>query len=66
MAEFCLDCLNKINETSESKWRYVLSFEKELCEECGQYKRVVVVERLWSRTQKALVEIIQNLKRLKT
>lgn len=61
MAEFCLDCLNEINETNESRYRYVLSWEKELCEGCKQYKRVVVVERLWSRTQRILAEIIENI-----
>lgn len=62
MAEFCLECLNKINETNDSKWRYVLSWEKDLCEECGQYKHVVIVERRWSRLQKNLKEAIENLK----
>ena len=59
MAEFCLECLNKLNKTNDSKWRYVLSWEKDLCEECGQYKRVVIVERVWSRVQKSLAEIIE-------
>ena len=40
-----MDCWNKINETHDSKWRYALSWDKDLCEECGQYKRVIVVER---------------------
>jgi hypothetical protein len=62
MAEFCLECLNKINETNDSKWRYVLSWEKELCEECGQYKHVMIVERRWSRLQKILKEAIENFK----
>ena len=46
MAEFCLDCWNKLNEMMDSKWRYILSWEKDLCEECGEYKRVIVAERL--------------------
>ena len=61
MAEFCLDCWNKINETHDSKWRYVLSWDKELCEECGQYRRVIVVERYWSRVQRVLAEVIENI-----
>lgn len=60
MAEFCLDCWNKINETHEAKWRYVLSWDKDLCEECGQYKRVIVAERVWSRTLRALLETIKH------
>ncbi len=65
MAEFCLDCWNKVNGTKDSKLRYVLSDELELCEECGQYRKVIVVERLWSRVQRAFGEMIQDLKRFK-
>ena len=66
MAEFCLDCWNKINETKDSKWRYVISWNKDLCEECGQLKRVIVVERLWSRAQRSIEEIIENVKNQKS
>lgn len=62
MAEFCIDCWNKINETHDPKWRYVLAWNKDLCEECGQNKRVIVTERLWSRTQRTLAEVIENIK----
>ena len=62
MAEFCLECWNKINETNDSKCRYVMSWGKDLCEECGQYKSVIIVERLWSRAQRMLEEAIQNIK----
>ena len=61
MAEICLECWNKLNETQDSKWRYVLSWDKDLCEECGEYKRVIVVERLWSRAQRTLAEAIENI-----
>ena len=61
MAEICLECWNKLNETKDSKWRYVLSWDKDLCEECGEYKRVIVVERLWSRAQRTLAEAIENI-----
>lgn len=59
MAEFCLNCWNKMNETTDSPWRYALSWEKDLCEGCGEYKRVIVVERLWSRAQRSLSETIR-------
>ncbi len=65
MAEFCLDCWNKLNGTSDSRFRYVLSEELDLCEECGEYKRVIVVERLWSRVQRAFGEMLRDLKRFK-
>ena len=63
MAEFCLDCWNKINETHDSKWRYAFSRDKDLCEECGRYKRVIVVERFWSRAQRVLIEAIGNIRK---
>ena len=56
MAEFCLECWNKINEKNDEKWRYVLSREIEMCEECGELRRVIVVERFWSRVQRAWAE----------
>ena len=62
MAEFCLDFWNKLNETNDSKWRYVRSWRKDQCEECEQFKRVIIAERTWSRTQRFLAEVIENLR----
>lgn len=47
MADFCVDCLNKLEEAvpPKPKSAYILSKELELCEECGQYKHIVIVER---------------------
>ena len=54
MAEFCFDCFKEMMETEDEQWRYILTNELELCEGCGQYKKVVIVERRLSRVQKAL------------
>ena len=62
MAELCLECWNRINETHDSKWRYVLSWDRDLCEECGQYKRVIVAERFWSSAQWELIESMRNMR----
>lgn len=41
MAEFCLECLNKISDT-HYKPRHVKFFSGvDLCEECGKYKKCV-------------------------
>ena len=41
MAEFCLECLNKISDT-HYKPRHVKFFSGvDLCEECGEYKKCV-------------------------
>lgn len=62
MAEFCLECWNKINETQDSHWRYLLSLSKDLCEECGQYKRVIIKELLWSRAERRITEVIEDFR----
>ena len=58
VAEFCWECFNKINETKESKCRYILSWDKDLCEVCNLYKHVVVRERRWSCLQKDVKDLI--------
>lgn len=47
MAEFCLECWNKMNGKKDFALKYVLSWERDLCEGCGQWKRVVICEREW-------------------
>lgn len=42
MAEFCLDCWNKIMDTKDTKRKFVMSRDLELCEECGEWKSVIV------------------------
>lgn len=43
MAEFCLDCWNKLNGTNYTEKEVVT--EVDLCEGCGQWKPVVVYVR---------------------
>ena len=45
MAEFCLDCWNKINDTNDTPKKYVLSRRSDLCEECGEMKRIIISVR---------------------
>ena len=45
MAKFCLECWNKINEREDSPKKYVLTKDLELCEGCGEWKKVIVAER---------------------
>ena len=45
MAEFCLDCWNKLNNIEENENKYVISKDLELCEGCGEWKRVIIMER---------------------
>ena len=43
MAEFCLECWNKIMGTQDTECKFVMTRDLELCEECGEWKRVIVV-----------------------
>ncbi len=56
MAEFCVDCFNKMNRSNIKEKALILSDEAELCEGCGKYKRTVVCLRpgFLSRLKKIL------------
>ena len=45
MSEICFDCLNEIFGGNEDVKNYVLSDDLELCENCGEYKIVVITRR---------------------
>lgn len=45
MAEFCVDCWNKLCKTTDPAKKFILSWELELCEECGEMKQVIVTVR---------------------
>lgn len=42
MAEFCFECYNKLHGGNRKKENYIISDELDLCEGCGEYKRVVI------------------------
>ncbi len=42
MAEYCVDCWNKINNEKVSRHKYLTTIEVNLCEGCGEYKRTVI------------------------
>ena len=42
MAEFCLDCWNKIMGTMDPPGKYIISREPDLCEEFCEWKPVIV------------------------
>ena len=45
MSELCLDCLNKLTRANDPRRKYILSRELDLCEECMQWKPVVIRKR---------------------
>ena len=42
MAEFCPECLKKINKDDNTKIKYIVSDYCDLCDECGEWKPVVI------------------------
>lgn len=66
MAEFCVDCWNKIAGTNLPANKYILSKELDLCEECGRYRRVVIMEKKYYYRRKygklwKLIDIIWRI-----
>lgn len=47
MAEFCVECWNRLMESDSPPEKYVLSRELDLCEECGEWKKVIVRVKRW-------------------
>ena len=45
MAEFCLDCWNRMNGTKDPSFMYIMSKNLELCEGCGEYRHIIVTKR---------------------
>lgn len=45
MAEFCLDCWNKLDETNDPESKYKISKQEGFCEGCGQIKPVIIAEK---------------------
>ncbi len=47
MAEFCLECWNRMMNTNDSAKKYILSQEADLCEGCGKGKPVIIRAKRW-------------------
>ncbi len=45
MAEFCLECWNRINGLDEPEDKYIISDIYELCEGCGELKRIIIIDK---------------------
>ena len=40
MAEFCLDCYNKLHHTNYTKWQVIQMYD--FCDGCGKRKKTVL------------------------
>ncbi len=65
MAEFCLKCWNKINDTNDDESMYVMSRDLDLCDCCGEFTHIIVRECAEYELHSDLIEkIISFIKRL--
>lgn len=62
MSEICLDCWNKLNGSNDPARKYILSWHLDLCEDCGQMKRVIIRMRLPYICLENAQEIIENIR----
>lgn len=62
MAEICLDCWNKLNKTNHRANRYIISKDLDFCEECEQYKPVIVRMRMWATISEDIREWISDMR----
>lgn len=42
MAEFCAECFSKVFNEKVTERKYIFSEDLDLCDRCGEWKRVVV------------------------
>ena len=62
MSEICLDCYNKFENTQEKPKKFIMSRKPDLCEACGQYKRVIIRYKLRYIFADRVVEMIENVR----
>lgn len=55
MAELCLKCWNKMNDTNDDESMYVMSEDLDLCDCCGEWTHIVVRERTEYETHSSLI-----------
>ena len=58
MAEFCLKCYNRIHRDNLTEYDVVLTRDYELCEGCGECKKVVIKYR--SKLSKMIVKLLKK------
>lgn len=63
MAEFCLDCFNKLGGTSYTRRDVVL--DQDFCEGCGEVKPCVVVLRRRLRIKLAIEDFLDTRRQLR-
>ena len=62
MAEICFDCYNKLNGNKDKRHWYIISRELDLCEECGQWKPVIIRMKYYYIYRERFLEWIDDMR----
>ena len=65
MSEICVDCWNKELEKPDKPGKFIRSWRPELCEECGQYKRVIIRYKWRYIIADRFLELVENVRYLR-
>lgn len=64
MSEICFDCYNKLSGGKDSKIRYIISRDLDLCEECGKLRPVIIRMKRYYLYRELLIEWIADMRTL--
>ena len=62
MSELCLECLNQLMGTNDLPQKYIISRNEDLCEECGEWKPVVIAIKRRYLIQEGVIELLTRLR----
>ena len=65
MSEICVDCFCKDSNGADNPKKFIISRYPELCEECGQYKRVIIRYKTRYILADRFRELVENLQYLR-
>ncbi len=62
MSEICIDCWNKYMETDDKPKKFLMTRVPELCEDCGQWKPVIIRYKLRYILADRFSEMVEDLR----
>lgn len=65
MSEICVDCWNKGLDKPDKPSKFIRSWRPELCEECGQYKKVIIRYKMRYILAYRFMGLVENVRYLR-
>lgn len=62
MSEICLDCYNEIMKANDTKRKFIITRKPDLCEECRQFKPVIIRVKTRYILKEWCEEIAENIR----